>query len=233
MIESSELPNGGVLRFDAPQPLTPNQQQRARVNLRSLKAPDYTQAHFYGFGALVGGSSIGDDGESYVLLNKTTNGHWSSDGLETAALVGPWLIVDRLVEPISQYLEFDDEGNAIGSPVDVDTIRFAVRYFEDGVQDATIDWTSENTIDLEIFDAVGWQPVVTAGMEQVYVRIEPVEPEIVTVEQLAAELATRLEVVAVTEITDSSMTALGFTDQIEVTHGADTWFIPVGFNAWS
>lgn len=247
------------VRADILQRFTARERMQARLNIRAAKMPDPVQAFVHGLDLVISSSSSSippalggdfDDGGN-VLVSKTPLGNWSSDGNDTAPITGHWLFIsrDEVTETVDVPPDEDDPDGFLSESVT--TVRWVMELWEDGTQDTAFAWESE-TLPLadaeDLFAFRTWTPI--PNEEDPYwdedavetdstVWIEPIEPPPVVpaigdISGLQAALDARIEFVAMTTITDASMTALGFTDQIEALTSSGTVFIPVSYGSpWS
>jgi hypothetical protein len=230
MNTTSETADDGTVKHDRVQFLTERERSRARTNIRALKAPDYTQARLYGLDITIGGGSSGSGtsgGEPHILLAKTASGHWSSDGNEVAPAVGPWLMLTRVTESVTEYDDYTEEGDGIGDAVTVDVVSWEMTYYVDEVLQS-LSWKSEAATEMDLFEAMAWQPDPPDDEVQETVRIEPVEPDLTPPRgYLFADLPDG--VVGMRGwVTDSNLPALGNFGEPVDGGGSDT--VPVFFD---
>lgn len=240
-MSDNENQEPGIVRADYLQRFTARQRMQARTNIRAAKLPDITQALVYGLDLLAltplspPAGMLSDDGGA-VLVLKTVGGNWSSDGNETAPLVGPWLYLIKTTATETVDGE-TDESDTVFPSVTQNITHWDIEYWEDGAQDTGFAWQSEKLhADLaeDLFMFRVWRPVPDDEETQSTVWIQPVESAlgIPDISGLQAALDERLQFVGEAPITDASMTALGFTDQLQVTDGVSTWYLPVSSTPW-
>jgi hypothetical protein len=230
------------VRADIPQGFTARERAQARMNIRAAVMPEPVQAIVYGLDLLdlLSSSLPGSTGdESAILITKTATGNWSSDGNDTAPLVGPWLFLtpDATTESVDGETEEGDEDYPTES---ADYVQWLVTYWDDGAQDTAFDWRSEILAaelasDLFVFrywteepnlEDTEWEDDSVAAAGGMW--IQPLDPAAATPDP------TILKLVAVTAITDASMLALGFTDQAEITpEGGPSIYVPIASSPWS
>lgn len=248
-MSESESP---FVRADTLQRFDDRQRMQARMNIRAAKAPTAVQALVYGLDLLAltplspPSEILTDDGGA-ILITKTTLGNWSSDGNDTAPITGPWLFIELISSTESLPAETDEDAIDIPAPVSIDFLQWSVTYWEDGVQDTSFAWFSEKleaSIGPDIFAFRLWRPepdTENTILEDDSVATEstlwlqPLEPPLTidSIQGLRAALDARGEITATYSISDASMIALGFTDQIEITHASSTWYLPVSSSPWS
>lgn len=189
-MSESETP---FVRADVLQRLTARQRMQARTNIRAAKLPDIVQAFVYGLDLLAltplspPAGMLNDDGGA-VLVSVTPLGNWSSDGTDTAPLVGPWLYLIKTTATETVPGEIDENGDA---PPDItqNVTWWDIEYWEDGAKDTGFAWQSEKLhADLaeDIFMFRAWHPVpdledTTLEDDSVptsaTVWLQPIEPE--------------------------------------------------------
>ena len=254
-MDENEPQLSGFVRADTLQRHTPRRRMRARLNIRAAKMADPVEAWLHGLDQTIGSSSGGrlfdefDDGGA-VRIKKTAAGNWSSDGNDTAPVTGLWIYLERLATTAATDIpaggddgtdEFDTEGEFVSA--DLTTEYWEITLWDDGAVDVDFAWRSE-TLDAslaeDIFMFREWSPVPDLSVPDTWedeavetvstVWLEPIEPPppLPSIFDLGG-----LQVVSDSPITDAGMTALGFTDQIEVSDGVDTWYLPVSDTPWS
>lgn len=232
-------------RFDA------RERMQARLNIRAAKAPEPLQALVYGLDLLAltplspPDDMLSDPGGA-ILVTQTPLENWSSDGTDSAPVTGPWLYLELLATSATEPAEYEEDTDP---PADV-TINYRqwqVSYHEDATPDPDFVWNSEKlqaALAPDIFAFRLWRP--DPDLEETTLEddsepsestlwLQPIEPPITiaSVQGLQAALDARLQLVSSASITDAAMTALGFTDQLEVTDGTTTWYLPVSSTPWS
>ena len=239
----------GLVRADVLQRLTLRQRMQARLNIRAARAAEPLQGYLHGLDLLLGGGSSlpalvddFDEGGS-VLILKTAFGNWSTDGEDSAPVAGQWLFLEKLAD--TETVDGESEEDEPYASLSQDVVKWSVTLWEDGVQDPALAWESETleaSFAEDVFAFRSWEPVPNledttleedAVAPDSTIWLEPIEPPPPVSAAVQALLDAKLEFIAATAITDAGMTALGFTDQLEVTAGGVTHFIPVASAAWS
>lgn len=239
------------VRADALQRFDARQRMQARMNIRAAKAPDSVQALVYGLDLLSltplsPPSDILTDEGGAILVTKTPLENWSSDGLDTAPLTGPWLYIELLETSETIPAEFEEDEDP-PADVTVDFRQWQVSYHEDATPDPDFLWNSEKlqaSLAPDIFAFRLWRPepdLESTTLEddstpnESALWLQPIEPPLTidSIDGLRAALDARLQYIGEAPITDFSMNALGFSDQLEVTDGINTWYLPVATAPWA
>lgn len=192
-MNENENQEPGIVRADYLQRFTGRQRMQARMNIRAAKLPPITQAFVYGLDLLAltplspPAGMLEDDGGA-VLISVTAGGNWSSDGEDSAPLVGPWLKLVKTTAEETVDGETEDDDESFPSVVQSVT-HWDIEYWEDGAQDAGFAWQSEKLhADLaeDIFMFRSWRPVPdleNTSLEEDSVApestvwLQPIEPE--------------------------------------------------------
>lgn len=238
------------VRADALQRFTDRQRMQARMNIHAAKAPTAVQALVYGLDLIaLTPLSPPDDilsDDNAILVTQTTLGNWSSDGNDTAPVSGPWLYLELLATTETVPAEFEEDADP-PADISVDFRQWQVSFYEDAVLDTAFAWLSEKlqaSLAPDIFAFRLWRPepdLEDTTLEDDAVTTEstlwlqPLEPPLTidSIQGLRAALDARLQYLGETPITDAAMTALGFTDQLQVTDGTTTWYLPISSTPWS
>lgn len=238
------------VRYDTLQRLTPRERMQARTNIRAAEAPEPVQALVYGLDLLaLTPLSPPDDilpDDNAILVTKTTLGNWSSDGNDTAPVSGPWLFLELLSTSETIAAEYEEDTDP-PADITVDFRQWQATYYEDAIEDTAFLWLSEKlaaSLAADIFAFRLWKPEPDLEYTEIEddatpnpstLWLQPIEPPLTmaSVDGLQAALDARLQLVSSSSITDAGMTALGFTDQLEVTDGITTWYLPVSSSPWS
>lgn len=187
-----------IVRADILQRFTARERMQARLNIRAAKMRDPVQAYVHGLDLVISASSSSippalgpdfDDG-GVVLVMLTPGGNWSSDGNDTAPLVGPWLLIfrDETTETVDVPPDEDDPDGFISESVT--TVRWLMEFWDDGTQDSGFSWESE-TLPLadaeDLFAFRTWTPIPNtedpywdeeAVETDATVWVEPIEPPV-------------------------------------------------------
>jgi len=183
-MSENENQEPGIVRADYLQRFTARQRMQARTNIRAAKLPDITQAFVYGLDLLAltplspPEGMLNDDGGA-VLVSVTPLGNWSSDGTDTAPLVGPWLYLIKTTDTETVPGETDEDGDPVPD-VTQNVTWWDIEYWEDGAKDTGFAWQSEKLhADLaeDLFMFRLWRPVPDDEETQSTVWIQPIEPE--------------------------------------------------------
>lgn len=181
----SDTIHTGTVRADSLQRVSLRSRVQARLNIRAGRMPTPVQAYVHGFGLLAltplspPEPVIEDGGGGAVLISKTTLGNWSSDGNDTAPLVGPWLMLEKV--DTTEILNAEADESTVG---DLETVSVALQqwvatFWEDGAQDIGFDWRSEKiqrSAAEDLFAFRVWAPFPDTGTDHPAVWFQPIEP---------------------------------------------------------